>query len=237
MTSTLCGCIAVNTPIFQTLWEEPIKLHVQLSTILPSQFLIFSIFLQKRPEILSSSKISFWNNCCCWCCCCCCCYCCCSTLQLCCCDGFLWAEASQVINVCFTWFCQITAHPSASSDEKLKLENEGKKYLTNTTSCLAFLLGHSLMLCSLPQPWSRLIQTLTLLPLRRRLPRGEPSDLDGSMVLSPATALSKTLLPAERPLRYSRGYILSCTVAYRLATDTKNGLAEDGPSLFISTLS
>ncbi|KRX30563.1 hypothetical protein T09_525 [Trichinella sp. T9] len=39
MTSTSCGCITVNTPIFQTLWEEPIKLH--------------------RPEILSSSKISF----------------------------------------------------------------------------------------------------------------------------------------------------------------------------------
>ena len=38
---------------------------------------------------------------------------------------------------------------------------------------------------------------------RRRLPRVEPYDLDGSLVLSPATALSKTLLPAERPLRYS----------------------------------
>ena len=31
MTSNSCGCIIVNTPIFQTLWEEPIKLHVQLS--------------------------------------------------------------------------------------------------------------------------------------------------------------------------------------------------------------
>jgi hypothetical protein len=39
--------------------------------------------------------------------------------------------------------------------------------------------------CSLPQPWSRLIQTLTLLPLRRRLPRVEPSDLDGSICSSP----------------------------------------------------
>jgi hypothetical protein len=33
----------------------------------------------------------------------------------------------------------------------------------------------------------------------------EPSDLDGSIVLSPATALSKTVLPAERSLRYSGG--------------------------------
>jgi hypothetical protein len=33
----------------------------------------------------------------------------------------------------------------------------------------------------------------------------EPYDLDGFFVLSPATALSKTLLPAERPLRYSGG--------------------------------
>ena len=31
MTSNSCGCITVNTPIFQTLKEEPIKLHVQLS--------------------------------------------------------------------------------------------------------------------------------------------------------------------------------------------------------------
>ena len=31
MTSTSCGCITVNTPIFLTLREEPIKLHVQLS--------------------------------------------------------------------------------------------------------------------------------------------------------------------------------------------------------------
>ena len=39
--------------------------------------------------------------------------------------------------------------------------------------------------CSLPQPWSKVIQTLTLLPLRRRLPRVEPSDLDGSICSSP----------------------------------------------------
>jgi hypothetical protein len=32
---------------------------------------------------------------------------------------------------------------------------------------------------SLPQPWSRLLQTLTLLPVRRKLPKVEPSDLDG----------------------------------------------------------
>ena len=31
MISTSCGCITVNTPIFQTLWEQLIKLHVQLS--------------------------------------------------------------------------------------------------------------------------------------------------------------------------------------------------------------
>jgi hypothetical protein len=44
---------------------------------------------------------------------------------------------------------------------------------------------HLIYNCSLPQPWSRLIQTLTLLPLRRRLPRVEPSDLDGSICSSP----------------------------------------------------
>jgi hypothetical protein len=57
----------------------------------------------------------------------------------------------------------------------------------------------------------------------------EPSDLDGSFVLSPATALSKTLLPGEKPLRYSREHPV-LHVAYRLAPDTKNGLAGDGPS-------
>ena len=64
----------------------------------------------------------------------------------------------------------------------------------------------------------------------------EPSDLDGSIVLSPATALSKTLLPAEKPLRHSGGTSYSAH-AYRLAPDTKNGLAGDGPSPFISRLS
>ena len=44
---------------------------------------------------------------------------------------------------------------------------------------------------------------------------------------------SKTLLPAERPLRYSRDSIQQIT--YRLATGTKNGLVGDGPPLFIST--
>ena len=38
---------------------------------------------------------------------------------------------------------------------------------------------------SLPQPWSRLIPTFTLLSLRRRLPTVEPSDLDGSLCSSP----------------------------------------------------
>jgi hypothetical protein len=33
----------------------------------------------------------------------------------------------------------------------------------------------------------------------------EPSDLDGSFVLPPATALFKTLLPAEKPLIHSEG--------------------------------
>ena len=63
----------------------------------------------------------------------------------------------------------------------------------------------SLSNCSLPQSWSRLIQALTFLSLRRKLPKVEPSDLDGSFFLPPATALSKTLLPAEKPLRHSGG--------------------------------
>ena len=56
----------------------------------------------------------------------------------------------------------------------------------------------------------------------------EPSDLDGSIVLSPATALSKTLLPAERPLIPEEHPNLH--IANRLAPDTKNGLVGDGPS-------
>jgi hypothetical protein len=73
--------------------------------------------------------------------------------------------------------------------------------------------------CSLPQPWSRLIHTLTLLPLRRKLPKVEPSDLDGSFVLPPATALSKTLLPTEKPLRFSRGMSYS---AHRLQAGSRH---------------
>jgi hypothetical protein len=47
---------------------------------------------------------------------------------------------------------------------ELRLETKARKWrqkhMTNTTSNFAFLLGPSLMLCSLSQPWSRLIQTL-----------------------------------------------------------------------------
>jgi hypothetical protein len=38
---------------------------------------------------------------------------------------------------------------------------------------------------------------------------------------------SKTLLPAERPLRYSKDSIQQIT--YRMATGTKNELAGDAP--------
>ena len=54
--------------------------------------------------------------------------------------------------------------------------------------------------CNLPQPRSRLSQTLTLLSLR--LLRVEPSSLDHSIV--------QPLIPAERPLCYSGDYTLSC---------------------------
>jgi hypothetical protein len=66
--------------------------------------------------------------------------------------------------------------------------------------------------------------------------RLEPSDLDGSFILSPATTLSKTLLPAEKPLRHSEEQP-NLHIAYRMAPDTKSGLAGDGPSPFISRLS
>ena len=99
-----------------------------------------------------------------------------------------WFPLSRSISGNKCLFYTVLSDHSPSFCE-LRLETEARKwrqkYLTNTTSCLAFLLGHSLMLCSLPQPWSRLIQTLTLLPLRRRLPRVEPSDLDGSICSSP----------------------------------------------------
>jgi hypothetical protein len=57
----------------------------------------------------------------------------------------------------------------------------------------------------------------------------EPSDLAGSFVLSPATALSKTLLPAEKPPDIPEELSI-LQVAHRLAPDTKNGLEGDGPS-------
>jgi hypothetical protein len=69
---------------------------------------------------------------------------------------------------------------------------------------LAYTLGVGFMqliqlyeFCSLPQPWSRLIQTL--LPLNMRSPVVYPSNLDGYIVMSTTAAL-----PAERPLRHSR---------------------------------
>jgi hypothetical protein len=40
---------------------------------------------------------------------------------------------------------------------------------------------------------------------KKEITYGGSSDLDDSFVLSPATALSKTVLSAERPLRYSGG--------------------------------
>jgi hypothetical protein len=48
--------------------------------------------------------------------------------------------------------------------------------------------------------------------------------------VSTALLFSELLLPAETPLRQS---MLGCV--FRLATGTKNGLAGDGLSLFIST--
>jgi hypothetical protein len=47
----------------------------------------------------------------------------------------------------------------------------------------------------------------------------EPYDLDGSFVLSPATAGSKTLLLAEKPLRYSGGTSYS---AHRLQAGSRH---------------
>ena len=65
---------------------------------------------------------------------------------------------------------------NANGGDKWKYQAAG---LPPRKSCSSIVIT-----CSLPQPWSRLIQTLTLLPLRR-LPRGEPSDLDVSICSSP----------------------------------------------------
>ena len=114
-----------------------------------------------------------------------------------------WFPLSRSISGNKCLFYTVLSDHSRSSFCELRLETEARKwrqkYLTNTTSCLAFLLGHSLMLCSLPQPWSRLIQTLTLLPLRRRLPRVY-AFWPGWLYL----LFSKTLRPAERSVRCSR---------------------------------
>jgi hypothetical protein len=74
----------------------------------------------------------------------------------------------------------------------LSLQDLYRSSLPNSeTWCPSHTLGwekkikHLFDAASLPQPSSRLIQTLTLLPLRRRLPRVEPSDLDGSICSSP----------------------------------------------------
>jgi hypothetical protein len=63
------------------------------------------------------------------------------------------------------------------------LKSSGPGTLMKVT--IYWTLYQHIIYCSLPQPWSRLIQTLTLLPLRRRLRRVEPSDLDGSICSSP----------------------------------------------------
>jgi hypothetical protein len=88
---------------------------------------------------------------------------------------------------------------------------------------------HMGTLCSLPQTWSRLIQTS--LPLSMRPPGVEPSDLDGSIVLSPAAAHSSS--PRHCYLLRGPWNILetaSCRLptAYQLVTYTKNGLVGDG---------
>ena len=197
MTSTSCGCITVNTPIFQTLQEELIKLHVHLSMTfaisisdifhIPSKETIDS--LQQQNQLLKQLLLLLFFYL--------------ATLLL------WWFPLSRSISGNKCLFYTVLSDHSPSFCE-LRLETEARKwrqkYLTNTTSCLAFLLGHSLMLCSLPQPWSRLIQTLTLLPLRRRLPRVEPSDLDGSICSSPRLCF---LLkgPWDTPCRLPMGWL------------------------------
>jgi hypothetical protein len=102
----------------------------------------------------------------------------------------------HVESVCISLYMSIKVVKTKS---KAKLDN------TNNNTLLLIMS----MYCSLPQPRSRLIQNLTLLPLMR-LPRVEPSCLDGSIVQPLLLFSFKTLLPAERPLSYSGDYTLSC---------------------------
>ena len=133
-----------------------------------------------------------------------------------------WFPLSRSISGNKCLFYTVLSDHSRPSFCELRLETEARKwwqkYLTNTTSCLAFLLGHSLMLCSLPQPWSRLIQTLTLLPLRRRLPRVEPSDLDGSICSSPRLCFllkGPWDIPGDTPCRLPTSWLQAPRMGWR----------------------
>ena len=203
MTSTSCGCITVKTPIFLTLWEQPIKLHVQLSMTfgisisdifhIPSKETRDSV--QQQNQLLKQLlllMLFFYL----------------ATLLL------WWFPLSRSISGNKCLFYMVLSDHSPPYWE-LRLETEARKWkqkhLTNTTSCLAFLLGHSLMLCSLPQPWSRLIQTLTLLPLRRRLP----------------SVLVRVSIPKQTPWprsKLGRKGFIRLTLPYCFSSPRKSGL-------------
>jgi hypothetical protein len=72
-------------------------------------------------------------------------------------------------------------HEAETSNFAARLVYRMSSRTTSTTQ--RSFVSH--MPCNLPQPWSRLIQTLTLLPLRRRWPRVEPSELEGSICSYP----------------------------------------------------
>jgi hypothetical protein len=79
--------------------------------------------------------------------------------------------------------------------------------------------------CSLPQPWSRLIQTLTLLPLRWRLPRVEPRWLYCSVTYFCSPPRHCYLLRDPWDIAEALPILhITC----RLDPDTKNGLGGVG---------
>ena len=78
---------------------------------------------------------------------------------------------------------------------------------------------------SLPPPpaWNRLIQILTLLPLRR-LPRVEPSCLDDSIVLPPATAPPRHCYMLRGPWAILETTPYPALSHLKLVPGSKNGL-------------
>jgi hypothetical protein len=119
----------------------------------------------------------------------------------------LWIWYLQVLSLC--WLFQLTPSPldpgrlllswnlwHPDGYPQFAISHCYTPLFNFLTFCPSPLSPSTLVPFSLPQPWSRLIQTL--LPLWMRPPGVEPSDIDGSIVLSLAAALLQDVTTSER---------------------------------------